>query len=484
MGKSRAAIGTRAWVSLALCLALGLSARAVTAQAEEIPRGVAVARVECKAEPHQSYALYLPSSYDPAKKWPTLFAFEPMARGTIPVGLFQEAAEKYGYIIIASNNSRNGPVAVSPEAMSAIWTDSRRRFSIDATRVYSTGFSGGARIATRFGLSLPGRVRGVIPMGAGLPLDVQVASPPSFAVYAVVGNRDFNYGEMRRLDERLAAWGLPHVLEVTEQEHAWPPKEVCTRAIEWMELQAIKSGTRHQDQALLNALFAARVGRARELESAGKLAQAYAFDESTLADFRGLHDISEVEAHVNAIRKSADIAKLLKREKEREEMRERLDRDFQGKFAAVHSNIAASNIESAALHLSIAELDISSLRRDSENTKDEDRSIVAQRQLQRVMVGGFEDAALYLQQKDYARAVASLELAALARPESAGIQFYLARAQALNQEKAKALKTLVKAVDLGFANADQIEKEPAFDSLRGDPLYAESLAKIRARPAR
>lgn len=57
-----------------------LAARAVTAQAEEIPRGVAVPRVECKGEPKQSYARYLPSSYDPAKKWPALYIFEPLAR--------------------------------------------------------------------------------------------------------------------------------------------------------------------------------------------------------------------------------------------------------------------------------------------------------------------------------------------------------------------------------------------------------------------
>ena len=483
MRKCQAAIGARTQIRLALCLALGLAAWAVTARAEEIPRGEVVPRVACVNEPVQTYALYLPSSYDPAKKWPALYAFEPMARGTLPVDLFREAAEKYGYIIIASNNSRNGPIVVSLEAMQAIWTDSRQRFSIDDTRIYSTGFSGGARVATRFGLSLSGRVRGVIPGGAGLPLDVEVASPPTFVLYAIVGIRDFNYGEMKELDRRFASWGLPHVLEVTEQEHAWMSKESCTRAIEWMELQAIKAGARSRDDALLDALLAARLGRAREFEQAGKIAEAYHIYQSARGDFQGVRDVSQVEVRLNEMQASADLRNALTKEKEREAFRERLDREYSNKLAAVLANISASNTETAALHLSIAELDVSSVRRQAESSKDEDRRIVAERLLQRIMVGGFEGAMMYLQQKKTAQALASLELAALARPESPGVHFFLARLMALNHEKARALRTLAKAVDLGFANAAEIEKEPAFDSLRDDPLYAETLARIRARPS-
>jgi poly(3-hydroxybutyrate) depolymerase len=61
---------------------------------------------------------------------------------------FQAAAETYGYIIAASNNSRNGPYAVSQAAAQAMSTDVSRRFNIDPKRVYLAGMSGGARVAT------------------------------------------------------------------------------------------------------------------------------------------------------------------------------------------------------------------------------------------------------------------------------------------------------------------------------------------------
>ena len=64
----------------------------------------------------------------------------------------QAAAEQYGYIVAASNNSRNGPYDVSTAAAQAMSTDVGRRFSIDPQRVYLAGMSGGARVATGIAL--------------------------------------------------------------------------------------------------------------------------------------------------------------------------------------------------------------------------------------------------------------------------------------------------------------------------------------------
>jgi pimeloyl-ACP methyl ester carboxylesterase len=462
-----------------LCLAFCIGT--TVASPEDFPRGRVISRVECAGDPGQSYALYLPTHYDALKKWPAIYAFDPMGQGSRPAELLQPAAEKYGYLVVASNNSRNGPLAVSVEAMQALWTDSRLRFSIDEQRIYAVGFSGGARMAMLFGLSLPGHVQGVIPAGAGLPLGIEVKPPPSLAVYAIVGIRDFNYGEMKDLDRRWAEWGAPHRLEVTEGEHRWPSHEVFTRAIEWMELQGIKSRILAPNPDRLGALLEARLGRARELEKAGRTAQAYRECEFTLGDFRGLRDTSEVEAFMSGMRKSADIKKLLKKEQKREENREQLDALFTSQLATVQEYIADPATNPAALRESIRALDIHSLRRDMKSGKNEDRSIVADRQVQRILVAGWEDANSYFQRKEPARALASLELAALVRPESPEVQFLFARALALEDQKREALKALAKAAELGFSSCERIEREPAFAPLRQDPQYADTLAKIRAR---
>ena len=72
-----------------------------------LPVGQVIPEILCVADTSESYALYLPSNYSPDKRWPIIYAFDPVARGKLPVGLFKEAAEKYGYIVAGSNNSRN-----------------------------------------------------------------------------------------------------------------------------------------------------------------------------------------------------------------------------------------------------------------------------------------------------------------------------------------------------------------------------------------
>src|SRR5947209_121249 len=55
--------------------------------------------VPIAAQPTNSYALYLPSAYSPAKRWPLLLIFDPFARGEVSAKLFHDAAEKYGFIL-------------------------------------------------------------------------------------------------------------------------------------------------------------------------------------------------------------------------------------------------------------------------------------------------------------------------------------------------------------------------------------------------
>src|SRR5947207_802464 len=85
--------------------------------------GKVIPKIICSANPQQSYALYLPSQFSPNKRWPIIYAFDPGARGQAAVETIQAAAERYGYIVVGSNNSRNGREAVSAEAAKATWQD-------------------------------------------------------------------------------------------------------------------------------------------------------------------------------------------------------------------------------------------------------------------------------------------------------------------------------------------------------------------------
>jgi hypothetical protein len=114
---------------------------------------------------------------------------------------------------------------------------------------------------------------------------------------------------MRLLDRTLTS---PHRLAVFAGGHTLPPDEVALEAIEWMELQAMKSGARARDAALVDRLFAKR----HELiaKSSGSTDTVHLL-EDLVADFTGLRDVSAEAKRANELSGQRDIKKALDRER-------------------------------------------------------------------------------------------------------------------------------------------------------------------------
>src|ERR1051326_26527 len=183
-----------------LVLAGGIS---FAAQAQMPAPGTVQASVTALADPDSSYALYLPSAYSSTKRWPLLLVFDPFARGEVSVKLFHEAAEKYGFIVVGSNNSRNfeDPSA----AIRALWADVKDRYAVDPQRIYTAGLSGGARVASSVALACKTCIAGVIANSAGLPNGATMPGPEVSDWFIAAGTTDFNYPEQLHLKESLDA---------------------------------------------------------------------------------------------------------------------------------------------------------------------------------------------------------------------------------------------------------------------------------------
>jgi len=290
-------------IGLPLLHAIGLAA----GLAQNFPPGTIVDDVKCAAEPSQSYALYLPSRYTSDRGWPVLFAFHPAARGRAMVEKYAAAAEQYGFIVAGSNNSRNGPWERSKAAAQAMPADVGRRFSIDLRRIYLTGMSGGSRVALEIALA-GNDIAGVIASSAGYP-DSQPRSRVPFPIFATAGTEDFNYLEMRLLDRKLSS---PHYLAIFEGGHALPPDAVALEAIEWMELQAMKSGRRARDEALIDRLIEKR--RTAIAAAASDAVTVHLLD-ALVSDFQGLRNVSAEATRAKTLVKAPDVRKALDRER-------------------------------------------------------------------------------------------------------------------------------------------------------------------------
>jgi predicted esterase len=320
--------------------------------AEDLPRGQIVDKVATRADPSQSYALYVPTSYEPDRKWPILYAFDARSNGKLVAERFRAGAEKHGFLVASSNNTASdGPAAPNLTAMRALWADTHARFSIDDRRVYAAGFSGTVRFACNLALTAPGSITGIIAAGAGFPFETKPTKDMPFVYFGAVGERDFNYYEVMDVDEQMTALGLPHRVELHPGAHEWMPEELATMALGWMELQAMKKGLREKDPALVEAMWSADLARARALESSD-LVEAHRLYAGMAADYAGLVAPETVAA---AGKKAAEIAAMeaYKKESKVRQERNRRDKEYVAKAPRA---LSTTDLSQALADLRIREL--------------------------------------------------------------------------------------------------------------------------------
>ena len=195
--------------------------------------GKVIDTVICKSDPTQSYALYIPVRSNKGVL-PVIYFFDPHANGALPLKKYQSLAEAYGFILIGSNNSKNGNDWPATEN---IWrhlsADVQSRLRINGNRIYTCGFSGGAKVAGYVALQHH-EVKGVIANGAGLPDGVS-AGDPGFSFTAMAGEGDMNLTELISINNDLDKSRTRHYMIIFDGKHEWAP--VNSMDIAWAGLQ-------------------------------------------------------------------------------------------------------------------------------------------------------------------------------------------------------------------------------------------------------
>jgi poly(3-hydroxybutyrate) depolymerase len=230
------------------------------AAAQQLPVGAVVPLVASHADTSQHYAVYLPARYDPARRWPALLLLDPRGRALIAMQRFRDAAERDGYIVLSSyNTGSDSTEEPNIRALNAMISDLQSDFATDTRRVYLAGMSGTARLAWGYAYELAGHVPGILGFAAGLPWHgveayARLRQPASFVYFGSAGTSDFNFDEVRALDHTLDSMAtIPHRAEYYDGPHGWPPVTICGDALDWMELQAMKTGLRSRDDTLIGA---------------------------------------------------------------------------------------------------------------------------------------------------------------------------------------------------------------------------------------
>jgi tetratricopeptide (TPR) repeat protein len=440
----------------------------------QLPLGKIVSSLATIKDPAQTYALYLPTSYRSDRSWPIVYAFDPIARGEVPVGLMQEMAEKYGYILVGSNVSKNGPLQVSNDAAVAMWDDTHVRFNIDPKRHYVTGFSGGARASTLVALLCKDCIAGVIAHGAGFPQQIEPTKDIKFIYYATTGNLDFNYIELLELDRKLDATGTIHRMRYFDGGHEYAKPEVWREIFPWIELHAMKQGRRPKDQTFIDQQFEHETSVLKDLEAKGDRYQLALELKRAIQDFDGVSEIAAWKLRSAELANDKAVKEGEKRKKADIRKQQLLAHDAYRELQIISDEPSERAEPLARFRNQFGEMKKTVVAAREQGRENDPDILPLRRTLYQVLAQCTELGQLAYRRKDYSTALTFFDLVIeLAR---AAPLAHLERARTLAQmgRTKEVLPELRKAMEKGM-DASAIREAPEFAGFRAQPEFQQIL---------
>jgi hypothetical protein len=101
-----------------------------------------------------------------------------------------------------------------------------------------------------------------------------------------------------------------------------------------MELQAMRARRRERDEALIDELFKAAVGRAQKDQAENKIYGAFLEYSALAEDFKTLRNVSSCETKAAQLKNSKEVRQALKDEREIEVRRRSCEQEFNALIAS------------------------------------------------------------------------------------------------------------------------------------------------------
>jgi hypothetical protein len=203
------------------------------------------------SDPSNTYEAYLPSGYDTSKKFPVVIFFDAHGNGTLPVDKYKAIAEKWQYIFIGCNSTKNGMAMNETMRLgSELINEIQVRFPVDVNEIAICGFSGGARVAAGLGQN-PSNLKGVICNSAA-----PQAAMDGKVFIGLAGLGDMNYLEMKKFvdGQKTLQNKFPNELLVFDGKHEWAPVDVMEDAILMVNAYDLRNDSQPNDVNMIAAL--------------------------------------------------------------------------------------------------------------------------------------------------------------------------------------------------------------------------------------
>jgi hypothetical protein len=280
-------------------------------QEDNLPKGKIIDTIFVDQNLRESFSLYLPDRYNPSEISPIVFIFDPAARGRIGIKPFIKSSEEYGHILVCSNNSKNGPYEQNLAIVERLFNKVLSEFNIDEKRIYTAGFSGGSRLASKIAI-LTKQIQGVIACGAGFASKLDLLGQDfSFSYAAIVGDEDMNYREMYTNKDYLNKLNINNELFINENNHRWPSQNQVQKAFDWLQLEAYRKGVITTNKKIINKIYLNYYKNAIELNKENKQLYSLYEYERIIKNFKRYYHLDSINSTIKELEKN----KFLKKEK-------------------------------------------------------------------------------------------------------------------------------------------------------------------------
>ncbi|MBM2816048.1 MAG: hypothetical protein HW421_2810 [Ignavibacteria bacterium] len=429
----------------------------VIIQADIYPHAVTVPEMKCSSDSSQTYSYYLPKKYKITEKFPIIYVFDPKARGALAVNKFCNAAEKFGWIVIGSNIIRNKLTWQEIQrSLDVLFEDTYNKFSIDVRRVYTAGFSGGARVAASVAI-LSGNIEGVIACAAGLPNNSK-PEKTNFEYIGCVGNADFNYSEMQNLEARMNEWEMSNYFIYFNGKHDWSPDDVIMEAFERLEISAMKKGLVAKNADLTSSLMNRLNAKISQNRNVGLPVDAnIEYYMKIVSTFGGLIDVSEYKKLIYEHGNTNEYKSYIAQKKQFDS----IEAEGRIRFSQAFNNKDFNQLKKM----------VQNLKKDIKSTKNTDKKFSLIRIQSTLSLLSFMYSINELNVGNIDNAKGFTDLYEMVDPENPDLHYLRARLSAAKGKLDEALDYLDKAVAAGYDDIATIDSDKVFEQLKNNDKF-------------
>lgn len=409
-----------------------------------------IEKCACAADTTIHYSAYVPQA--DGQKLPVIIFFDPHAQGQIPVKEYAQLASEYKYMLIGSNDLHNGQSATeTSKIVLGLIDEAVSQRNADANSIYLCGFSGGAKVAMMYGLSLP-EIKGVVACGGSIVPNVKNDS--TFCFVGMVGNKDFNYLDMQQTLAQFSKLKVPFTSVVFDGKHEWPSANDFSNAFIALDVNAMHTGAKPANVDWLKSVYNTMSDSANNFMAKGDYAKASEY-------------IGRIQGWFGSVDKDIRLSAFLSN----------LNSNYvYQNYLNKIQNLAVKEVTLRGQFINSVETrDLDWWKNEIENFKksiasnDEQVSLTSQRLMAYLSMMSFSLASNEISSNNAESAYKRLQIYEMVDPDNTDVYLMYARYYLMINDREQMVESYKKAVEKGFADYDQYASDPSWKMLFAQP---------------